>query len=86
MATDIFTKNIYNDHDKTFKSLTNLQKNENIIVLSANKESCTVILNKADYFNKVNKITDEGVASGKYVETSDTTYTCRFKTLSRLPL
>ena len=47
-ATNIITKNIYNDHDNTFKSLVNLRKNENIIVLSADKESCTVILNKAD--------------------------------------
>ena len=38
-------------------------------------ESCTVILNKADYVNKVNKMIDEGIASGKYVETSDTTQT-----------
>ena len=74
-ARNIFTKNIYNDHDNTFKSLTNLRKNENIIVLSGDKESCIVILNKADYVNKVNKMIDEGIASGKYVETSDTTHT-----------
>ena len=48
---------------------------ENIIVLSADKEPCTVILNKADYVNKVNKMIDEGIASGKYVETIDTTHT-----------
>ena len=53
----------------------NLRKNENIIVLSADKESCTVILNKADYVNKVNKMIDEGIAGGKYIETSDTTHT-----------
>ena len=32
---NVITKNIYNDHDNTFKSLTNLRKNENIVVLSA---------------------------------------------------
>ena len=74
-ASNTITKNIYNDHDNTFKSLTKLRKNENIIVLSADKESCTVILSKADYVNKANKMIDEGIASGKYVETSDTTYT-----------
>ena len=55
-----------------FKSLTKLRKNENIIVLSAHKESCTGILNKTDYVNKVNKMTDGGIVSGKYIETSDT--------------
>ena len=74
-ATNITTQNIYNNHDNKFKSLTNLRKNENIIVLSADKESCTVILNKADYVTRVNKSIDEGIASGKYVETSDTTHT-----------
>ena len=42
-ATNIITKNNYNDHDNTLKSLTNLRKNENVIVLSADKESCTVM-------------------------------------------
>ena len=73
-VTNIITKNIYNDHDNTFKSLTNFGKNENIIVLSADEESCTVILNKADYVNKVNKMIDEGIVRGKYAETSDTTH------------
>ena len=38
-------------------------ENENI-VLSADKESCTVILSKADYVNKVNKMIYEGIACG----------------------
>ena len=73
--TKKITKNIYNDHDNTFKSLTNLRKNETIIVLSADKESCTVILNKADCVNKVNKMIDDGTASGKCIETGDATHT-----------
>ena len=43
--------------------------------MSADKESCTVILNKADCVNKVNKMIDEGIPSGEYVETADTTHT-----------
>ena len=73
-AANVITKNICNDRDNTFKSHTNLRKNETFIVLSADKESCTLILNKTDFVNKVNKVTDEGIASGKYVETSDTTH------------
>ena len=63
---------IYNDY--TFKSLTNLRKNENSVVLSADKESCTVILNRVDYIDKINKMIDNGIANAKYIETSDTTH------------
>ena len=37
VTTNIITKNISSDHDNTFESLTNLRKNENIIVLSADR-------------------------------------------------
>ena len=54
--------------------LNRLRKNEHIVVLSADKESCTVILNKTDYVNKVNAMIDEGISKGKYVETVDGTH------------
>ena len=37
VTTNIITKIISNDHENTFESLTNLWKNENIIVLSADR-------------------------------------------------
>ena len=52
-----------------FKLLKRLRKNKNILVLSVDKESCTVILNKTDYVNKVNAMIDEGISKGEYVET-----------------
>ena len=58
----------------TFKLLNRLSKYENLVVLSADKESCTVILNKTDYVNKVNAIINEGVLKGKYAETAGNTY------------
>ena len=58
----------------TFKLLNRLSKYENLVVLSADKESCTVILNKTDYVNKVNAIINEGILKGKYAETADNTY------------
>ena len=48
----------------TFKSFTNLSNNENIVVIADDKEPCTVILNKLDYINKINKMIDEGIANG----------------------
>ena len=74
-ATNMITKSIYNEQGNTFKSLTNLRKKENIIVSSAEKESCTVILSKVDYVNKVKKMIDGGISSEKYIKTRDTTQT-----------
>ena len=45
LATNIITKNVYNDVDNTYKSLSNLINNKNIVILAADKETCTVILN-----------------------------------------
>ena len=54
-VTNVVSTKVYRDKDNTFKCLIRrLIKNENIVVLLADKESCTVILNKTDYVNKVN--------------------------------
>ena len=44
-ATNIITRNVYSDVDNTYKSLSNLKTNDNIVVLAADKETRTVILN-----------------------------------------
>ena len=72
-STNVLAKNIYSDKDTTFKSLNSLRKNNDIVVLAADKESCTVILNKDNYINKVGNIIDDGVKQMKYVETTDDT-------------
>ena len=46
-ATNIINKNIY-----TYKSLSNLINNKNIVILAADKETST--LNRTNYQNKVN--------------------------------
>ena len=60
--------------DNTYKSRSNLINNKNIVVLAADKETCTVILNRTDYQNKVNNMINEGIAEGKYIETVDSTH------------
>ena len=47
-VTNIISNNVYQDKDNTFKLLNRLRKNENIVVISADTESCMVILNKTD--------------------------------------
>ena len=59
-VTNIMSNNIYWDKDNVFKLLNRLRKTEHIVILSANNESCAVILNKTDYINKVNAMIDEG--------------------------
>ena len=72
-VTIIVLNNVYRDKDNAFKLLNRLIKNENIVVISADKESCTVILNETDYVSKVNAMISEGISKGKYVETVDST-------------
>ena len=54
--------------------MNRLRKNKSIVVISPGKESCTVILNKTDYVNKVNAMISEGISKGKYVENVDSTH------------
>ena len=42
-------------------------------LLSADKESCTAILNKNDYVCKVGQMIEDGITEDKYIETSDNT-------------
>ena len=71
---NIMSNNVYWDKNNIFKLLYRLKKTEHIVVLSDDKESSTVILNKIDYINKVNAMTDEGISKGKYVEIVDSTH------------
>ena len=73
-STKVIANNVYQDSDNTFKSLNNIQNNSNIIILSVDKETCTVILNRTDYIKKVNAMIDDGISQSKYVETVDNTH------------
>ena len=48
-STNVFAKNIYSDKDTSSKSLNNLKKYKDIVVLAADKESCAITLNKRDF-------------------------------------
>ena len=51
--TDIFSNNIYRAHDYTYYNLKRLSKDPETVILSGDKDSCVVIMNKNDYINKV---------------------------------
>ena len=50
-----------------------LRENKDIIILSADKESCRVIINKRDYVRKVDQMIEDGITEDNYIETSDDT-------------
>ena len=72
-STNIIRKNKYSEKDNTVKLLSPLIKNDKIVILAADKESCTVIFLKNDYIRKVNNTIEEGMQQGKYIETIDFT-------------
>ena len=43
------------------------------MVLSGDKDSSVVIVQRADYVTKLETMTKEGITNGKYVETDDNT-------------
>ena len=60
--------------ENTYKSLSRIINNKSIVFLATDKETCTVILNRKDYQNKVNNVINEGIAEGKHIETVDNTH------------
>ena len=71
-STNIFTKNIFHSKDQTFTKLNALRTNKEIVILSADKESCSIILDRADYIEKVDRMILEGIAEKKYSHAEDT--------------
>ena len=69
--TDIFTKHIYATKDFTYKDLKNIIKDENKAVLSGDKDSSSVIMEKDDYNQKLQQMIDEGIRNGIYTLTED---------------
>ena len=72
-SANIISNNIYSEKDKTVKLLSPLIKNDKTVILAADKEFCTIILNKSDHIRKVNNMIGEGIQQGKYIEAIDTT-------------
>ena len=56
---------MYSEKDNTVKLLSLLIKDNKIVILAADKESCTVILNKSDCIEKVNNNIEKGIRQGK---------------------
>ena len=71
--TDIFIKNINNTKDHTYNNLKGLIKNKNLCVLSGEKNSCVIIMNKQDYIQKLENMLNKGIKRRTYELSTDTT-------------
>ena len=71
--TDIFIKDMNNTKDHTYNNLKGLIKNKNLCVLSGDKVSCVIIINKQDNIQKLEDMLNEGIKRGKYERSTDTT-------------
>ena len=49
VSVDIFTENVYVTTDYTYKHLKRIIKDPNLVVVSGDKETCLVIMDKSDY-------------------------------------
>ena len=62
-----------NTRDYTYKVLHKLASDTNLVVLSGDKDSSVVIMQREVYVNKLEEMIKEGIKSGKYPETEDST-------------
>ena len=70
-TTYTLTNNVYHTKDDTYNKTKSLRDNKNIVILSGDKDSSIVIMNKIDYDKKVEQMINEGIEQGKYEETED---------------
>ena len=63
--TNKFTQNICHTKDNTYHNLCHLRSTKDIILLSGNKDSTAVVMNKVDCVKKVNGMMNDSKASMK---------------------
>ena len=71
--TDIFSKNILNSKDFTYKNLSVMQ-DKNIVILQGDKDSSVIIIDKSDYIQKLEDMIEKGIIKGTYERTDALLY------------
>ena len=71
--TDILTKNIYSTKDDTYHNLKRIINNKTLAVVLGDKESCLIIMKRADYIAKMQTMIDDGITCGVYTPATDNT-------------
>ena len=60
----ITVKIVYTTTDYTYKHLKRIVNDKNLVVVSGDKESCVVLIDKADYQDKLQKMVDDDIKNG----------------------
>ena len=71
--SNLFHQNIFSTSHYTYKVLHKLASDPDLVVLSGDKDSSVVIMQRADYVNKLETMIEEGITNGKYMVTEDNT-------------
>ena len=71
--SNLFHQNIFSTSDYTYKVLQKLALDPDLVVLSGDKDSSVVIMQRADYVNKLETMIEEGITNRKYMVTEDNT-------------
>ena len=69
----MFSKNVLNNEDFTYKNLKSLIQDENIVILQGDKDSSVLIMDKKDYIQKLENMIEEGINKDTYEKMGDTT-------------
>ena len=70
--TNIFINNMNNTKDYTYSNLKVLIKNKDLCVLSGDKDSCIIIMNKQNNVQKLEDMLNELIKRGTYERSTDT--------------
>lgn len=73
MCTDIFSKNVFPSKDFTYRNLKNIIEVNKLVIVSGDKDLCIVIMEKEDYYNKLQGMIDDRNSEGIYAKTITTT-------------
>ena len=69
----MFHNNLYTKPHYTYKVLRKLANDQNLVVLSGDKDSSVVIMERELHVTKLEEMINDGIEKGKYVEKEDTT-------------
>ena len=65
------SNNVYRTRDTMYHKTKFIRDNKDIVILSGDKDSSMVIMNKKDYNKKIDNMINDGIQQVKYKETDD---------------
>ena len=71
--THILMKNIYPTKDDTYHNLKHIINDKTLVVVTGDKNSCMIIIKRADYIVKMQTMIDDGISCGLCTPTKDNT-------------